>query len=176
MGPSSSPPRVPHRLCTPRAAGWGNMAAKAGGAPRKATRGSWAPLITLTAAVILSCPAPASSICRHRIPAPEEVVYKVYQKTNHVFRRQADERLRMKIVYDGSIDDLVPARRRLVKEGAPYPLCWVGGGALPAVLAGGDALPANKLFPQAISYLQKTFQVRRPSSSILLSRYVCVCI
>ncbi|XP_073502232.1 leishmanolysin-like peptidase [Phyllobates terribilis] len=32
------------------------------------------------------------------------------------------------------------------------------------------ALSANKLFPQAIFYLQKTFQVRRPSSSILLSR------
>ncbi|XP_073408017.1 leishmanolysin-like peptidase isoform X2 [Dendrobates tinctorius] len=119
------------------------MAAKAGGSPRRETRGSWAPLITLAAALILSCPAPASSVCRHRIPAPEEVVYKVHQKVNHVFRRQADERLRMKIVYDGSVDDLIPAKRRLVK---------------------------NKLFPQAISYLQKTFQVRRPSSSILLSR------
>ncbi|XP_075687136.1 leishmanolysin-like peptidase, partial [Rhinoderma darwinii] len=72
-----------------------------------------------------------------------QVIYKVHQKTNHVFKRQADERLRMKIVYDGSIDELVPARRRLVK---------------------------SKLFPQAISYLQQTFEVRRPSGSILLSR------
>lgn len=30
----------------------------------------------------------------------------------------------------------------------------------------------NKLFPQAISYLEKTFQVRRPAGTILLSRYV----
>ncbi|XP_040192066.1 leishmanolysin-like peptidase [Rana temporaria] len=47
------------------------------------------------------------------------------------------------IHYDTSIDHLEVMKKRLVK---------------------------NKLFPQAISYLQKTFQVRRPSSSILLSR------
>lgn len=119
------------------------MAAKAGGALTGGTRGSSASLISLTALFILTWPPQASSMCRHRIPGPEEVVYKVHQRTNHVFKREAAEQLRMKIVYDASIDDLVPAKKRLVK---------------------------NKLFPQAISYLQKTFQVRRPSSSILLSR------
>jgi len=34
----------------------------------------------------------------------------------------------------------------------------------------------NKLFPQAISYLEKTFQVRKSTGTILLSRYVKVCI
>ncbi|XP_066431385.1 leishmanolysin-like peptidase [Eleutherodactylus coqui] len=117
------------------------MAAK--GARSGETRSSPASLLTLAALIVLSFPSQASSTCRHRVPGPEEVIYKVSQKTNHVFKRQAEEQLRMKIVYDGSIDDLVPARRKLVK---------------------------NKLFPQAISYLEKTFQVRRPSGSILLSR------
>ncbi|XP_069838585.1 leishmanolysin-like peptidase isoform X1 [Dendropsophus ebraccatus] len=119
------------------------MAAEVRGALNGVTRGSSASLITLAALLILSCPSQTSRMCRHRIPGPEEVIYKVHQKSHHVFKRQVDEQLRMKTVYDGSIDDLVPARRKLVK---------------------------NKLFPQAISYLQKTFQVRRPSGSILLSR------
>ncbi|KAJ8784395.1 hypothetical protein J1605_008239 [Eschrichtius robustus] len=33
-------------------------------------------------------------------------------------------------------------------------------------------LVKTKLFPQAVSYLEKTFQVRRPAGTILLSRYV----
>lgn len=33
----------------------------------------------------------------------------------------------------------------------------------------------NKLFPQAISYLEKTFQVRKSAGAILLSRYVKDC-
>ncbi|XP_063788610.1 leishmanolysin-like peptidase [Pseudophryne corroboree] len=100
-------------------------------------------LLTLGALVILSCRSHPSSNCRHRAPGPEEVIYKVHQRTNHVLKRQTDQHLRVKTEHDASIDDLVPAKRRLVK---------------------------NKLFPQAISYLQKTFQVRKPSSSILLSR------
>ncbi|XP_075037350.1 leishmanolysin-like peptidase [Mixophyes fleayi] len=104
-------------------------------------RGSSASLLTFGAVFILSCYP--SSTCRHRAPGPEEVIYKVHQRTNHVLKRHADQQLRVQIVYDGSIDDLVPVKKRLVR---------------------------NKLFPQAISYLQKTFQVRRPSSSILLSR------
>uniref|UniRef100_A0A6I8PNS1 Leishmanolysin-like peptidase n=1 Tax=Ornithorhynchus anatinus TaxID=9258 RepID=A0A6I8PNS1_ORNAN len=42
--------------------------------------------------------------------------------------------------------------------------------------SGGDPPPprfrarGNKLFPQAVSYLEETFQVRRPSGTILLSR------
>ncbi|XP_040296892.1 leishmanolysin-like peptidase isoform X1 [Bufo bufo] len=119
------------------------MAAKYRGALTGGTRGPSASLITLAAVLLLSSPLQASSLCRHQVPGPEEVVYQVHQRTSHVIRRQAEEQLRMKIVYDPSIEDLVPARKRLVK---------------------------NKLFPQAISYLQKTFQVRRPSGSILLSR------
>ncbi|KAM5152244.1 leishmanolysin-like peptidase [Mantella aurantiaca] len=101
-------------------------------------------LLTVGALLVLACQSPATAInCRHRVPGPEEVIYQVHQRISHVWKRHTEQQLRVKIQYDISIDNLVPAKKRLVK---------------------------NKLFPQAISYLQKTFQVRRPSSSILLSR------
>ncbi|XP_038201931.1 leishmanolysin-like peptidase isoform X1 [Arvicola amphibius] len=81
--------------------------------------------------------------CRHHVPSDTEVISKVHLKTNHVVRRDADGHLRIKTVYDPSIEELLPEKRYLVK---------------------------NKLFPQAISYLEKTFQVRRPAGRILLSR------
>ncbi|CAI9582483.1 unnamed protein product [Staurois parvus] len=109
------------------------MAARSGGA-----------LLTVGALLVLTCQSPTSTInCRHRAPGPEEVIYRVQQKSDHIWKRDAEQQLRVQIHYDPSIDHLVVVKRRLVK---------------------------SKLFPQAISYLQKTFQVRRPSSSILLSR------
>ncbi|XP_004675196.1 PREDICTED: leishmanolysin-like peptidase isoform X1 [Condylura cristata] len=84
-----------------------------------------------------------SSPCRHHVPYDTEVINKVHLKANHVVKRNADEHLRIKTVYDKSIEELLPEKRYLVK---------------------------NKLFPQAISYLEKTFQVRRPAGTILLSR------
>ncbi|XP_048202807.1 leishmanolysin-like peptidase isoform X2 [Perognathus longimembris pacificus] len=81
--------------------------------------------------------------CRHHVPSDSEVINKVHLKANHVVKRDADEHLRIKTVYDKSIEELLPEKRNLVK---------------------------NKLFPQAISYLEKTFQVRRPAGTILLSR------
>nr|XP_035958560.1 leishmanolysin-like peptidase [Halichoerus grypus] len=85
----------------------------------------------------------SSPPCRHHVPSETEVINKVHLKANHVVKRDVDEHLRIKTVYDKSIDELLPEKRYLVK---------------------------NKLFPQAISYLEKTFQVRRPSGTILLSR------
>uniref|UniRef100_A0A8C2P208 Leishmanolysin-like peptidase n=1 Tax=Capra hircus TaxID=9925 RepID=A0A8C2P208_CAPHI len=70
------------------------------------------------------------------------VINKVHLK-NHVVKRDVNEHLRIKIIYDKSIEELLPEKRHLVK---------------------------NKLFPQAVSYLEKTFQVRRPAGTILLSR------
>ncbi|XP_071471351.1 leishmanolysin-like peptidase isoform X3 [Marmota flaviventris] len=81
--------------------------------------------------------------CRHHVPSDTEVINKVHLKTNHVVKRDVDEHLRIKTIYDKSIEELLPEKRYLVK---------------------------NKLFPQAISYLEKTFQVRRPAGTILLSR------
>ncbi|XP_058518018.1 leishmanolysin-like peptidase isoform X4 [Ochotona princeps] len=89
--------------------------------------------------VSLGSPPP----CRHHVPSDAEVINKVHLKTNHVVKRDTDEHLRIKTVYDKSIEELLPEKRNLVK---------------------------NKLFPQAISYLEKTFQVRRPAGTILLSR------
>uniref|UniRef100_A0A8C0GNN0 Leishmanolysin-like peptidase n=1 Tax=Chelonoidis abingdonii TaxID=106734 RepID=A0A8C0GNN0_CHEAB len=71
------------------------------------------------------------------------VVYKVYLKENHVLKRNVDQKLRIKTIYDRSVEDLLPEKRHLIK---------------------------NKLFPQAISYLEKTFQVRNPTGTISLSR------
>ncbi|XP_005873194.1 PREDICTED: leishmanolysin-like peptidase isoform X2 [Myotis brandtii] len=81
--------------------------------------------------------------CRHHVPSDTEVINKVHLKANHVVKRDVDEHLRIKTVYDKSIEELLHEKRSLVK---------------------------NKLFPQAISYLEKTFQVRRPAGTILLSR------
>uniref|UniRef100_A0A8C3P6E7 Leishmanolysin-like peptidase n=1 Tax=Chrysemys picta bellii TaxID=8478 RepID=A0A8C3P6E7_CHRPI len=106
------------------------------------------PLSALAAALLLlGCsPAPAtssSSSCHHRVPGGGEVVYKVYLKENHVLKRNVDQNLRIKTIYDRSVEDLLPEKRHLIK---------------------------NKLFPQAISYLEKTFQVRKPTGTISLSR------
>uniref|UniRef100_A0A4X1TP97 Leishmanolysin-like peptidase n=1 Tax=Sus scrofa TaxID=9823 RepID=A0A4X1TP97_PIG len=81
--------------------------------------------------------------CRHHVPSDSEVINKVHLKANHIVRRDVNEHLRIKTVYDKSIEELLPEKRYLVK---------------------------NKLFPQAVSYLEKTFQVRRPAGTILLSR------
>ncbi|XP_030065551.1 leishmanolysin-like peptidase isoform X2 [Microcaecilia unicolor] len=85
----------------------------------------------------------ACSICKHRVPGPDEIIYKVHLSPNHVFKRNVNQQLRVKTIYDTSVENLLPEKRKLVK---------------------------NKLFPQAVSYLQKTFQVRKPSGTILLSR------
>ncbi|XP_045396044.1 leishmanolysin-like peptidase isoform X3 [Lemur catta] len=85
----------------------------------------------------------SSPPCRHHVHSDTEVINKVHLKANHVVKRDVDEHLRIKTIYDKSIEELLPEKRNLVK---------------------------NKLFPQAISYLEKTFQVRRPAGTILLSR------
>ncbi|NXJ54357.1 LMLN peptidase, partial [Spizaetus tyrannus] len=106
-------------------------------------------LAAFTVALLLGCgraaglsPASSSS-CQHRVPGSEEVVYQVPLKENHVLKRNVDQQLRIKIIYDRSVEDLLPEKRHLIK---------------------------NKLFPQAISYLEKTFQVRKSMGTILLSR------
>ncbi|NXQ94137.1 LMLN peptidase, partial [Sagittarius serpentarius] len=85
----------------------------------------------------------SSSSCQHRVPSGEEVVYQVPLKENRVSKRNVDQQLRIKTIYDRSVEDLLPEKRHLIK---------------------------NKLFPQAISYLEKTFQVRKSMGTILLSR------
>ncbi|XP_059955389.1 leishmanolysin-like peptidase isoform X4 [Mesoplodon densirostris] len=85
----------------------------------------------------------SSPTCRHHVPSESEVINKVHLKANHVVKRDVNEHLRIKTVYDKSIEELLPEKRHLVK---------------------------TKLFPQAVSYLEKTFQVRRPAGTILLSR------
>uniref|UniRef100_A0A8C6IRZ9 Leishmanolysin-like peptidase n=1 Tax=Melopsittacus undulatus TaxID=13146 RepID=A0A8C6IRZ9_MELUD len=85
----------------------------------------------------------SSSFCHHRVPSGEEVVYQVPLKENHVLKRNVDQQLRINITYDRSVEDLLPEKRHLIK---------------------------SKLFPQAISYLEKTFQVRKSTGTILLSR------
>ncbi|XP_030065678.1 leishmanolysin-like peptidase [Microcaecilia unicolor] len=96
------------------------------------------------ALVILHCLAPvACNICKHRVPGRDEISYKVHLSPNHFSEQNVDSQLRVKTIYDTSVENLLPEKRKLVKD---------------------------KLFPQAVSYLQKTFQVRKPSGTILLSR------
>ncbi|KAM9305743.1 LOW QUALITY PROTEIN: leishmanolysin-like peptidase [Gastrophryne carolinensis] len=119
------------------------MAARQRGARCEVTRDSAISLIILTL-ILLTNQSQAAATCRHHAPGPEEVIYKVQQRASRVWKRDAEQQqLRVRIEYDASIDSLVPAKKRLVK---------------------------SRLFPEAVSYLQRAFQVWRPSSSILLSR------
>ncbi|KAM4863808.1 leishmanolysin-like peptidase isoform X2 [Urocitellus parryii] len=135
------------------AAEWGGGVCYSGSGPAL-SRWRWSASLCVRGVLLLlgGLPASTTSIpisvgtsppCRHHVPSDTEVINKVHLKTNHVVKRDVDEHLRIKTIYDKSIEELLPEKRYLVK---------------------------NKLFPQAISYLEKTFQVRRPAGTILLSR------
>ncbi|XP_028292010.1 leishmanolysin-like peptidase [Gouania willdenowi] len=106
---------------------------------------SWSllgPALTLSVlAVVVSC----HGVCKHQTPVPEEVVHHVYLKPERLTKRSSPEdlQLKIKIIYDRSVDELTADKRRLVKD---------------------------KLFPQAIDYLQRAFSVRRRVGAVLLSR------
>ncbi|XP_012332058.1 leishmanolysin-like peptidase isoform X3 [Aotus nancymaae] len=134
------------------AAEWGGEAGYSGSGPGRC-RWRWSGSLWVRSVLLLlgglrasatSTPVSGSSPpCRHHVPSDTEVINKVHLKTNHVVKRDIDEHLRIKTVYDKSVEELLPEKKNLIK---------------------------NKLFPQAISYLEKTFQVRRPAGTILLSR------
>ncbi|KAJ6665457.1 hypothetical protein lerEdw1_003298 [Lerista edwardsae] len=58
----------------------------------------------------------ATSFCHHRIPSSREVIYKVYLKENHVMKRNVDQQLRIKTVYDKSVAELLPEKEHLIKQ------------------------------------------------------------
>uniref|UniRef100_A0A2I3GKZ9 Leishmanolysin-like peptidase n=1 Tax=Nomascus leucogenys TaxID=61853 RepID=A0A2I3GKZ9_NOMLE len=135
------------------AAEWGVGAGFSGSGPGR-SRWRWSGSVWVRSVLLLlgglrasatSTPVSLGSSppCRHHVPSDTEVINKVHLKANHVVKRDVDEHLRIKTVYDKSVEELLPEKKNLVK---------------------------NKLFPQAISYLEKTFQVRRPAGTILLSR------
>ncbi|XP_011721236.2 leishmanolysin-like peptidase isoform X2 [Macaca nemestrina] len=135
------------------AAEWGGGAGYSGSGPGR-SRWRWSGSMWVRSVLLLlgglrasatSTPVSLGSSppCRHHVPSDTEVINKVHLKANHVVKRDVDEHLRIKTVYDKSVEELLPEKKNLVK---------------------------NKLFPQAISYLEKTFQVRRPAGTILLSR------
>uniref|UniRef100_H3DPZ1 Leishmanolysin-like peptidase n=1 Tax=Tetraodon nigroviridis TaxID=99883 RepID=H3DPZ1_TETNG len=82
--------------------------------------------------------------CKHRVPSPSEVVHQVYLKPERLTKRSSssEPQLKIKIIYDYSVDRLPADQRRLVKD---------------------------KLFPQAIDYLQR-LSVRHRAGPVLLSR------
>ncbi|XP_056293393.1 uncharacterized protein lmln isoform X3 [Pseudoliparis swirei] len=79
------------------------------------------------------------------IPQNPQVVHHVHLKPERLTKRSSpdDLRLKIKVIYDYSVDRLPADQRRLVKE---------------------------KLFPPAIDYLQQVLSVRRRSGPVLLSR------
>ncbi|XP_020783507.2 leishmanolysin-like peptidase [Boleophthalmus pectinirostris] len=97
-------------------------------------------LIISSLALFVSC----HGACNHKVPAPDEVVH-VHLQHERLTKRSSDEdlQLRIKIIYDQSVDQLSADKRRLVKD---------------------------KLFPQAIDYLQRAFSVRHRVGPVLLSR------
>lgn len=112
------------------------------GRPSASRSGSWflgSALLLSVLVVTVSC----HGTCRHRVPAPSEFNH-VYLKPERLTKRSfADLQLKIKIIYDHSVDQLPADKRRLVKD---------------------------KLFPQAIDYLQRVFSVRRRVGPVLLSR------
>lgn len=99
-------------------------------------------LLLSSLAALVSC---HPGTCRHQAPPPEEVVHQVHLKPERLTKRSSPEdlQLQIEIIYDHSVDQLPADQRRLVKD---------------------------KLFPQAIDYLQKVFSVRRRVGPVLLSR------
>ncbi|KAK1903532.1 Leishmanolysin-like peptidase [Dissostichus eleginoides] len=99
-------------------------------------------LLLSSLAALVSC---HPGTCRHQAPPPEEVVHQVHLKPERLTKRSSPEdlQLQIKIIYDHSVDQLPADQRRLVKD---------------------------KLFPQAIDYLQKVLSVRRRVGPVLLSR------
>eukprot|EP00066_Takifugu_rubripes_P028629 XP_011617895.1 PREDICTED: leishmanolysin-like peptidase [Takifugu rubripes] len=98
-------------------------------------------LVFSVLAVTVSC----HGACKHRVPSPSEVVHHVYLKPERLTKRSFSNnlQLKIKIIYDYSIDRLPADQRRLVKD---------------------------KLFPQAIDYLQRAFSVRHRAGPVRLSR------
>ncbi|XP_039611313.1 leishmanolysin-like peptidase [Polypterus senegalus] len=92
---------------------------------------------------VVACHVSHCHLCRHRVPTASEVVYGVHLESDRIVKRSTDQQLRIKVVYDASIDNLDPDKKELVKD---------------------------KLFPRAIDYLQKAFQVRKHAGPILLAR------
>ncbi|KAG7330970.1 hypothetical protein KOW79_004939 [Hemibagrus wyckioides] len=79
----------------------------------------------------------------HKVPLSSEVIHGVYLRSPRLTKRSSEKELKIEIVYDSSLDVLDKDKSSLVKE---------------------------KLFPQAIDYLQKAFRVRREAGPVLLSR------
>ncbi|XP_027878088.1 leishmanolysin-like peptidase isoform X1 [Xiphophorus couchianus] len=94
---------------------------------------------------LLAVQASCHRTCTHTVPSGREVVHQVYLKPERLAKRSSpdDLQLKIKIVYDSSVDQLPADKRRLVKD---------------------------KLFPQAIDYLQRAFSLRRRVGPVLLSR------
>ncbi|KAF4020833.1 hypothetical protein G4228_012752 [Cervus hanglu yarkandensis] len=72
----------------------------------------------------------SSPPCRHHVPSDSEVINKVHLK-NHIVKRDVNEHLRIKIIYDKSIEELLPEKRHLVKQcrvccGGKWPCGAVG--------------------------------------------------
>ncbi|XP_010832601.1 PREDICTED: leishmanolysin-like peptidase isoform X5 [Bison bison bison] len=126
----------------------------------------------------------SSPPCRHHVPSDSEVINKVHLK-NHVVKRDVNEHLRIKIIYDKSIEELYLINSKMLAE--IWGSCQIYSEQMRRWFALSMAifmfyviifrllpekrhLVKNKLFPQAVSYLEKTFQVRRPAGTILLSR------
>ncbi|KPP62457.1 leishmanolysin-like peptidase-like [Scleropages formosus] len=85
--------------------------------------------------------------CKHRAPAPSEVVYKVYLKTPRITKRNAEHQLRIKIIYDASVEKtnsfLKPSiicRRRFKSVGKLDRCCSADPCVAPETqMGGGDA-------------------------------------
>ncbi|MBZ3874836.1 Leishmanolysin-like peptidase [Sciurus carolinensis] len=123
------------------AAEWGGGGYCSGSGPGP-SRWSWSASLWVRGVLLLLGGLPASTTsvpvsvgtsppCRHHVPSDTEVINKVHLKTNHVVKRDVDEHLRIKTVYDKSIEELLPEKRHLVKQcrvcrGGKWPCGAVG--------------------------------------------------
>ncbi|CAH1774924.1 unnamed protein product, partial [Owenia fusiformis] len=82
--------------------------------------------------------------CGHQIPTRDEVVHNVHIEPHHVMKKRSiDGRLRIKVVYDDSLNDLPQDKRILIQ---------------------------NEMIPPALVYWSKALSVRRTPNPIKLLR------
>ncbi|KAF3843766.1 hypothetical protein F7725_002615 [Dissostichus mawsoni] len=110
-------------------------------------------LLLSSLAALVSC---HPGTCRHQAPPPEEVVHQVHLKPERLTKRSSPEDLQLQI------DHLRPQR-------GPAPCRPEEAGE---VSSSRCFVFQDKLFPQAIDYLQKVLSVRRRVGPVLLSRSV----
>ncbi|CAG13297.1 unnamed protein product [Tetraodon nigroviridis] len=98
------------------------MESRLSGDGKPSTSWSLGPALVFSVlAVIVSCHGP----CKHRVPSPSEVVHQVYLKPERLTKRSSssEPQLKIKIIYDYSVDRQCVTNQYLRKRDDPHRYC-----------------------------------------------------